>query len=217
MKSSIKNKLMHSQNVNAQALESLIIHYISLSVFLILEYITDILLFWIPFYYYLKALLVIWLSIPFFGGSKILYLDHIKPFLIHHEQEFDKSILKFKGIFKNQINLTASQVTEKLKGNILSNIYGISINQTKPNSPLEKNSSFTRKKFSKSNLKEKTERNLGSNSRQKSPEKNLTERKKRESVKLLGKTQKDSNIIEEDIQEQVDDLNLEDYYMSDFD
>lgn len=68
-------KMIHSQSYNPAISESLLIHFISLSVFLSIEYVTDILFFWIPFYSSLKLLFVLWLSIPFFGVNICLLMS----------------------------------------------------------------------------------------------------------------------------------------------
>ncbi len=47
--------------------ESFMEHFIVLSCFMAFELVSDLVLFWIPFYESLKLVLVIWLSVPFFG------------------------------------------------------------------------------------------------------------------------------------------------------
>ncbi|KAI9013388.1 TB2/DP1, HVA22 family-domain-containing protein, partial [Phycomyces nitens] len=52
--------------------------------------ILDHLLFWVPFYSLLKFGFFIWLTMPWFGGAKILYVQAIRPWLLWAEKDIDE-------------------------------------------------------------------------------------------------------------------------------
>jgi len=54
-----------------------------------LEMFGDIFLFWIPFYYILKVVFVLWLSLPQFRGAEFLYEQFIRRFLLEYGDKFD--------------------------------------------------------------------------------------------------------------------------------
>jgi receptor expression-enhancing protein 5/6 len=59
----------------------------------ILEFFTDLLLFWIPFYQLSKCLFLIWTMFPGKnGGTYIIYNKILKPFVLKHQDNIDKSL-----------------------------------------------------------------------------------------------------------------------------
>lgn len=66
----------------------------------ILEFFTDQLLFWIPFYQLSKCLFLIWAMIPGKnGGTHIIYTNILRPFFLKHQDNIDKTIGKAKEEF----------------------------------------------------------------------------------------------------------------------
>ena len=56
-----------------------------------LEFFTDQLLFWIPFYQLSKCLFLIWAMVPGKnGGTNIIYNRILKPFVLKHQDSIDK-------------------------------------------------------------------------------------------------------------------------------
>lgn len=77
------------------------------SLFGILEFFSDQLLFWIPFYTLSKCLFLLWLMVPGKnGGTYLVYNKVLRPFVLKHQSEIDKQI----GNAKDALN----------KGNLLS-------------------------------------------------------------------------------------------------
>ncbi|KAG0180938.1 ER membrane protein DP1/Yop1 [Apophysomyces sp. BC1021] len=56
----------------------------------IVEYFSDILLYWFPFYYLFKTILVLWLALPRFRGAEILYGRFLRPFLLNAQSDIDR-------------------------------------------------------------------------------------------------------------------------------
>ncbi|CAO3638200.1 unnamed protein product [Cunninghamella blakesleeana] len=54
-----------------------------------IEYFSDILLFWFPFYYLFKTAFILWLTLPRFRGAEIIYSRFLRPQLIRYENKID--------------------------------------------------------------------------------------------------------------------------------
>ncbi|KAI1311869.1 ER membrane protein DP1/Yop1 [Mortierella claussenii] len=63
----------------------------------ILESFTDVLLYWFPFYFFLKTVFLLWLMIPSFNGAATIYTRVLRPFLIQHKSEIDSSYYNLKA------------------------------------------------------------------------------------------------------------------------
>lgn len=61
------------------------------------EFYTDMLVSWLPFYYEVKMLILLYLSIPFTKGSSTVYEMHMKPWLRAHQEEIDEAIAQLKS------------------------------------------------------------------------------------------------------------------------
>jgi receptor expression-enhancing protein 1/2/3/4 len=73
--------------------------YISL-----LEVLGDSLLFWLPFYYEAKVLLLGWLVLPYFRGASVLYDRVVSPYLHRYEKEIDASVAQLKDSSGKQLS-----------------------------------------------------------------------------------------------------------------
>lgn len=60
------------------------------------EYVAEWFISWIPFYYLLKTLFLLFLSLPQTQGSTFIYTVHLSPFLRTHELEIDSALTQFK-------------------------------------------------------------------------------------------------------------------------
>ncbi|CAF0968644.1 unnamed protein product [Adineta steineri] len=80
-------------------------YWIVFSIFLACETVTDILLSWFPFYYWIKIFIVLWMISP--AGSTLLYKRFVQPALKEHEQDIDQLLeqTKQKG-YSTLIELT---------------------------------------------------------------------------------------------------------------
>lgn len=61
------------------------------------EFYTDMLIAWLPFYYELKMLILLYLSIPVTKGSATVYEMHMKPWLRAHQEEIDEAIAQARS------------------------------------------------------------------------------------------------------------------------
>lgn len=67
----------------------------------ILEFFSDIFLFWIPFYTLTKCLFLLWLMVPGSrGGTHLIYFSIIRPFFLSHQNKIDKHFDQAKELAK---------------------------------------------------------------------------------------------------------------------
>lgn len=69
-------------------------YWIVFAIFSACETITDIVLSWFPFYYWIKILIVLWMISP--AGSTVLYRRFVQPVLKEREQEIDQLLEQAK-------------------------------------------------------------------------------------------------------------------------
>ncbi|KAJ1990587.1 hypothetical protein H4R33_001662 [Dimargaris cristalligena] len=55
------------------------------------EYFTNILLYWIPFYYVLKLSILLWLALPQTRGAEYLYQAYLRPVFLHHSASINRA------------------------------------------------------------------------------------------------------------------------------
>jgi receptor expression-enhancing protein 5/6 len=63
----------------------------------IVEFFSDLILYWIPFYYFLKTLFFLWLFLPTFHGAETLYQKFLRQTLLSYQGEIDKGLNKVKS------------------------------------------------------------------------------------------------------------------------
>ncbi|KAI9323553.1 TB2/DP1, HVA22 family-domain-containing protein [Dichotomocladium elegans] len=56
----------------------------------LVEFFSDTLLYWFPFYYILKTAFILWLALPQFKGAEILYIRFLRPYLLSAQSDIDK-------------------------------------------------------------------------------------------------------------------------------
>ncbi|XP_077988693.1 receptor expression-enhancing protein 5-like isoform X2 [Glandiceps talaboti] len=70
-------------------------YWVVYSAFSLVEFFSDIFLFWFPFYYLAKLLFLVWCMAPISAnGSQFLYHRVIKPFVLKHQKQVDEALDK---------------------------------------------------------------------------------------------------------------------------
>eukprot|EP00045_Choanoeca_perplexa_P001375 m.19425 g.19425 ORF g.19425 m.19425 type:complete len:148 (+) comp10902_c0_seq1:148-591(+) len=59
-------------------------------IFLVVEMFADFLIWWFPFYYELKFLVLLFLLLPYFNGPATIFKRVVKPTLDKHEEDIDE-------------------------------------------------------------------------------------------------------------------------------
>nr|KAG5708574.1 hypothetical protein BaRGS_032995 [Batillaria attramentaria] len=86
-------------------------YWVVYSVFSLVEFFADIFLFWIPFYWLLKCIFLVWCFVPSdWNGSHILYYRFIRPFILRHQDRIDKVVDDAKGIVNEVFGLAQEQL-----------------------------------------------------------------------------------------------------------
>lgn len=76
-----------------------LIYWVVYSVFALSELVTDVLFFWIPFYWFFKCLFLVWCMAPAScNGSQFVYYKVIRPYFLRYEGEIDQGIAKAKKV-----------------------------------------------------------------------------------------------------------------------
>ncbi|XP_063040741.1 receptor expression-enhancing protein 1 [Engraulis encrasicolus] len=71
-------------------------YWIIFALFTTAEAITDMFIYWIPFYYELKIAFVVWLLSPYTKGSSVLYRKFVHPTLSSKEKDIDEYLNQAK-------------------------------------------------------------------------------------------------------------------------
>ncbi|XP_068090120.1 receptor expression-enhancing protein 6 isoform X3 [Hyperolius riggenbachi] len=73
-------------------------YWVVYGVFSVVEFFSDIFLFWFPFYYLGKCAFLLWCMAPFsWNGSQILYTRFIRPFFLKHHRTVDGVVTDLGG------------------------------------------------------------------------------------------------------------------------
>jgi len=74
-----------------------LVYWVVYSILSVVESMTDLVVFWIPFYYELKLIFLLLLQIPQLGLAALLYQQYVRPFLIKNEEKIDNSVEQVKA------------------------------------------------------------------------------------------------------------------------
>ncbi|KAI8898463.1 TB2/DP1, HVA22 family-domain-containing protein, partial [Globomyces pollinis-pini] len=58
----------------------------------LIEFFSDILLFWLPFYYFFKATIILYLVLPQTRGALTVYQSILRPFLVKEQANIDAAL-----------------------------------------------------------------------------------------------------------------------------
>ncbi|KAK4053740.1 hypothetical protein OIV83_001396 [Microbotryomycetes sp. JL201] len=73
-------------------LEVWLMFWVVMGIVMTFESTLEWLVTWVPFYYEIKTLVILWLTLPQIQGSTYIYVAHVHPFLTEHEDEIDQAI-----------------------------------------------------------------------------------------------------------------------------
>ncbi|XP_073452813.1 receptor expression-enhancing protein 6 isoform X1 [Aquarana catesbeiana] len=90
-------------------------YWVVYGVFSVVEFFSDIFLFWFPFYYLGKCAFLLWCMAPFsWNGSQILYSRFILPFFLKHHRTVDSVVSDLSGQALNTAENVTRQVLQTL-------------------------------------------------------------------------------------------------------
>ncbi|TMW62564.1 hypothetical protein Poli38472_005182 [Pythium oligandrum] len=67
-------------------------YWVVYAFFNLTEEITDVILSWIPFYFFIKVAFLVWLYHPSTVGSNVIYQSVIKPYVAPHVSKIDSAV-----------------------------------------------------------------------------------------------------------------------------
>ncbi|KAG0208644.1 hypothetical protein BGX28_000452 [Mortierella sp. GBA30] len=73
-----------------------LMYWAVMGIFTLVEFVLDTFVFWLPFYYEVKMLFVLWMILPQTQGSIYLYQTWVDPYLSQHEHEIDRTLKDIK-------------------------------------------------------------------------------------------------------------------------
>jgi len=79
--------------------------------FSVLEFFSDILVGWVPFYWFVKCVFLVWLMSPL-DGSSVIYNRVILPLFHKNQSKIDSYLSKGKGIADQAFNEAAKIAAE---------------------------------------------------------------------------------------------------------
>ncbi|KAI8331033.1 TB2/DP1, HVA22 family-domain-containing protein [Chlamydoabsidia padenii] len=75
----------------------------------IIEYFSDLLLFWFPFYYLFKTLFILYLTLPRFRGAEVLYRRVLRPQLLRCQTTIDQQTNDISDKVDDLLNSTKNE------------------------------------------------------------------------------------------------------------
>ena len=70
-----------------------LMYWVVFALFSVVEFFSDILVGWVPFYWLLKCLFLLWCMSPL-EGSTLIYSKVIRPYFLKHESKLDEMVKK---------------------------------------------------------------------------------------------------------------------------
>ncbi|KAK6179878.1 hypothetical protein SNE40_012132 [Patella caerulea] len=88
-------------------------YWVVYSAFSLTEFFADIFLFWIPFYWLLKCVFLVWCMAPIpSNGADMLYKKFIRPFILRHQEKIDKALDEAKETIQEVFGYAKKQIGE---------------------------------------------------------------------------------------------------------
>ncbi|XP_030075647.1 receptor expression-enhancing protein 6 isoform X2 [Microcaecilia unicolor] len=85
-------------------------YWVVYGIFSVVEFFSDIFLFWFPLYYVGKCMFLLWCMAPFsWNGSQVMYNRFIRPFFLKHQHTVDSMV----NDLSEQARSTAETVTRE--------------------------------------------------------------------------------------------------------
>ncbi|KAI1314610.1 receptor accessory protein 4 [Mortierella claussenii] len=113
---------------NSTRLTAWLMYWTVMGLFHLVEFVLDMFIFWLPFYYEIKLLFILWMIMPQTQGSIYLYQAVVDPYLAQHEGDIDKAL---KDMQKQAMTMGMQYVKQAIQmlQNLAFDLYKKSQNQ----------------------------------------------------------------------------------------
>ncbi|XP_011404129.1 PREDICTED: receptor expression-enhancing protein 2-like [Amphimedon queenslandica] len=109
-------------------------YWIVFAIFLTAETFSDVFLSWLPFYYEIKIVIVIWLALPYTQGAKTLYRRLIHHKLVDSENQIDEFVSNAGQVSFGLVRKASSVVVNHASEGIMTAAMRISRQEERRNS-----------------------------------------------------------------------------------
>jgi len=89
-------KTLSQRPASEEDLERWLMYWSVLGCVVAVEYVAEWLISWIPLYYTVKTIFLLYLALPQTKGSSYLYVYHLQPFFHSHESQIDATLASVK-------------------------------------------------------------------------------------------------------------------------
>eukprot|EP01070_Trichotokara_eunicae_P009458 Trichotokara_eunicae@DN6087_c0_g1_i1.p1 len=103
-------KAIESQDKNDD--KQWLTYWVVYAFFSFIEIFGDTLLFWVPFYYVVKIVFLLWLFLPSFMGATWVYNKILRPFLQQHADTLDRAAIEAASVGTKVVDSAATFVSE---------------------------------------------------------------------------------------------------------
>ncbi|KAI0708514.1 TB2/DP1, HVA22 family-domain-containing protein [Earliella scabrosa] len=121
-------KTLSQRPASEAELERWLMYWSVLGCIVAVEYVAEWLVSWLPFYYPLKTIFLLYLALPQTAGSAWLYHTQLRPFFAAHENQIDSALAHAKVFVYNYIQRLLRRGWEQVSG-------AVSQAQTHPSGP----------------------------------------------------------------------------------
>ncbi|KAF8635639.1 hypothetical protein AX15_000274 [Amanita polypyramis BW_CC] len=90
-------KTLSQRPASEEELERWLMYWSVLGCIVGIEYIAEWLVSWIPFYYMIKTIFLLYLALPQTRGSSYIYVNHLSPFFRSHESQIDATLASLRA------------------------------------------------------------------------------------------------------------------------
>ncbi|KIO33120.1 hypothetical protein M407DRAFT_204764 [Tulasnella calospora MUT 4182] len=96
-----------------------------------LEHVAEWTISWIPFYWFMKAIFLLWLALPQTQGASYIFQAHLAPFLHNHEPAIDQHLAQFKSRLYTFVQDRLRELWTHISSTVAQHT-GINLNQIDP-------------------------------------------------------------------------------------
>ncbi|KAI0366562.1 hypothetical protein BV20DRAFT_1002216 [Pilatotrama ljubarskyi] len=111
-------KTLSQRPASEADLERWLMYWSVLGCIVAVEYVAEWLVSWLPFYYPIKTLFLLYLALPQTAGAAYLYQTRLRPFFSAHEREIDSALAQFKAYLYASLQRWLRRAWEHVSGTV---------------------------------------------------------------------------------------------------